>query len=328
MSEEKTTDPARQDEAAPVDDGDQAVADYDWLSPQRFTQSQLDELEVFTRLASRRLSQTLTSMFRSDVHVSAGKPCQFFGSRLAQASIAQPEYWASINAAGSEQRVGYVSFAADSAGRWIANLLGAMASDVSEGQGLSSLEQDLLYDITVGMAQTFSDVLERACGLRIEATGSETFGELDFQESEEIDAFCKLTFTSEGDKPLETSFVISVDFLGAVVGAASPAKPDPAGSQAIQRELAAHLQHVPVVGHARLGSGMLTVRDMMELAPGDVVLIDRRADEPIDFLIKDKHVLSGYPCIAGLKYGLQIVADEDEPTADTDSPAAQQLAAE
>jgi len=328
MSEDNTTTgPAELDESASPSDGDQAVVEYDWQSPQRFTQSQLEELEVFSRLACRRLSQTLTSMFRADVEVHPGPPSQYFGFRLVEESIERPEYWASIHVAGSNRRVGYVSFAKENAGRWIASLLGAMATDVSEGQALSSLEQDLLHDITTGMVQTFSDVLERACGLRIEAAGGEKSGELEFQESEEIDAFCKLTLASSGENNLATSLVVSSDFLGAVVGITSPARPDPAGSQATQRDLLLHLRHVPIVGQARLGEGAVTMRDMMAIESGDVILLDRRADEPISFLIRNRHIFSGYPCIAGPRYGLQIVADEDQPIPQTSS-AAKQIPAE
>jgi len=324
MSEENTTtDPAELDESAAPGNGDQAIVEYDWQSPQRFTQSQLEELEVFTSLACRRLSQTLTSMFRADVEVRPSPPSQYFGFRLVEESIERPEYWASIHVAGSDRRVGYMSFTKENAGQWIASLLGAMATDVSEGQALSSLEQDLLQDITPGMVQTFSDVLERVCGVRIETVGGERFGELEFQESEEIDAFCKLTLVSSGENNLTTSLVVSSDFLGAVVGVTSPARPDPAGSQAVQRALLVHLQHVSIVGQAHLGEGAVTMRDMMAIEPGDVILLDRRADEPIDFLIRNKHIFSGYPCIAGRRYGLQIVADEDQPIPQTSSAAEQ-----
>ncbi len=230
MSEDTaTTQAPPSDEAAPDQarqTGDQQAAAYDWQSPCRFTHHQIDEIGVFTKLVCRRISQSLTTMFHIDMQIQSDPLTQHFGFRLTEQSLEQPEYWASIKDAASDQRVGYISFAKENAGRWVAGLLGSLATNVSGGQTLSSLEQDLLYDITSNMAQTFSDAMERACGRRIEAIEDENFGELDFREPEVIDAFCKLTFTTAGEDVMATSFVISSDFLGRVVGINAPAKPD------------------------------------------------------------------------------------------------------
>lgn len=316
MSEDTDTTPdAPQDDAAPTGD-DQPMVDYDWQSPYRFTKSQLDEMDVFTKLVCRRMSQALTVMFRSDTLIETVEPSQYFGFRLVEESIEEPIYWSSIVMAGSEKRIGHVSFTKEKAGRWVSSLLGSMAM-AAPGQVLSSLEQDLLYDITTSMVQTFSDVMDRACGCRIESVGEQKFGELDFQDSEEVDAFCKLTLVSPGEDGLEVSFLISSDFLGSVVGIPAPAKPDPAGNQAVRQELLAHLNNVPIVGCVRIGNGIVTMRDVMNLEEGDILLLDRRATEPIDFVVQDKRIFSGFPCVAGDRYGLQIVPDADGPTLKT-----------
>ena len=66
----------------------------------------------------------------------------------------------------------------------------------------------------------------------------------------------------------------------------------------------------------------------MELGPGDVLLMDRRADEPIGFLIQDKQIFSGFPCVADGQYGLQIVAPYQVPAPNSKRTAAESISAE
>lgn len=43
----------------------------------------------------------------------------------------------------------------------------------------------------------------------------------------------------------------------------------------------------------RIGSASMTVRELLELASGAVVVLDRRVDDPVDVLIGDRMVARG-----------------------------------
>jgi flagellar motor switch protein FliN/FliY len=64
---------------------------------------------------------------------------------------------------------------------------------------------------------------------------------------------------------------------------------------------------VSVTMTARVGSIRKTISDVLDLAPGSIVDLEREAGEPIDLLIGDKLIARGEIVVVDDHYGVRIV---------------------
>jgi flagellar motor switch protein FliN/FliY len=63
---------------------------------------------------------------------------------------------------------------------------------------------------------------------------------------------------------------------------------------------------VPVSVTVQLGSCQLPMREVLQLAPGSVVQLEKFADAPVDVLVNDKLVARGEVVVVDNRFGLKI----------------------
>jgi flagellar motor switch protein FliN len=83
------------------------------------------------------------------------------------------------------------------------------------------------------------------------------------------------------------------------------------------------LQNIDVRLTVELGGTDMRLRDVCALAEGQVVMLDRLVDEPLDLLVNGKVIARGEVVAEGNRFGLRIiemVGDESEPEADRRAP--------
>lgn len=63
---------------------------------------------------------------------------------------------------------------------------------------------------------------------------------------------------------------------------------------------------VPVGVTVQLGATQLPMRDVLQLAPGSVVQLNKLADSPVDLLVNDKLVARGEVVVIENRFGIKI----------------------
>jgi flagellar motor switch protein FliN/FliY len=66
------------------------------------------------------------------------------------------------------------------------------------------------------------------------------------------------------------------------------------------------LLDVPLDVSVELGRTRMTIQDLLALAPGSVVELDKVAGEPLDILINDRLVARGEAVVVNDKFGVRI----------------------
>jgi flagellar motor switch protein FliN/FliY len=84
-------------------------------------------------------------------------------------------------------------------------------------------------------------------------------------------------------------------------------KKTPQTAEEIKGNLLGHLAGTPVAATARLGTATATMREIASLEPGDILLLDRTAGEPVELVITGNIVQYGLPVESGGCYALQIL---------------------
>jgi flagellar motor switch protein FliN/FliY len=73
----------------------------------------------------------------------------------------------------------------------------------------------------------------------------------------------------------------------------------------------AHLEiilDVPLTLSVEIGRARLTIRDLLQLSPGSVVKLDRRAGDPMDIMVNGCLIAKGEVVVAGETFGIRITA--------------------
>lgn len=68
------------------------------------------------------------------------------------------------------------------------------------------------------------------------------------------------------------------------------------------------LQNIPVTISVEVGRASLKIRDLVELAQGSVVQLDRAAGEPLDLLVNNTLVAKGEIVVVGDRYGIKLTS--------------------
>jgi len=66
------------------------------------------------------------------------------------------------------------------------------------------------------------------------------------------------------------------------------------------------LYSVPVELSVQLGSCMMPMKNVLELTPGTVVQLDKKADQPADLYVNDKLIAQGEIVVLDNTFGIKI----------------------
>jgi len=94
-----------------------------------------------------------------------------------------------------------------------------------------------------------------------------------------------------------------------------------AAAQDARVELQEHMTEVDVDVAVRIGGAALTVREVLDLEPGDVVLLDRDVGEPLDLIVEGRPKFEGQLLRSGRRLVFRLKTEPDELTATQDAQA-------
>ena len=93
--------------------------------------------------------------------------------------------------------------------------------------------------------------------------------------------------------------------LGPVVG---KMEQDSVGfsTEKVSKAILRHLNEMPVLITGQLSSTVLTFEEIMDLQVDDILLLDKRIDEPVELIVGDRTFYYGRPAKSAGKYAVKI----------------------
>lgn len=279
----------------PADDAEQIEAtEYNWHQPHCFSSDQLTELDAFLKETAATIAQKLAALCHSDFNVTIASTTQHFASELiSQAVESEQNNYNLAFGTDDDHQCGFISTPPETAITWVTQLLGDSESEKDSSRDLSQLEESLLLDITSAIVEALSDSYE---SYDFHPAESIVRGQLplELQGTEEL---CQITFNVEkadSENSSQAHLLILCDKLEPVVGKTAQAVAGCSAAE-IPKAILNHLQQVPVSVTAQLASTMLTFEEIMSLQPCDVLLLDKKIDEPIELIVQGRTLLRGWP---------------------------------
>jgi flagellar motor switch protein FliM len=202
---------------------------------------------------------------------------------------------------------GFVSIASPAALAWVTWLLGDSNSARDPSQALSSLEESLLSDLVTAVLETFLAPLRTSDNLRPAGPFGKGQPSLQFERSEEVARIVFAVKSAEPGEPAEIAFVLPCSRLAALAGKVATAAASPKVSpQELSRALLEHLQEVPVTLRATLASTTLTFQEVLDLGPGDILLLGKPVDGLAELTLNGRVAFRGRPARAQGRYAMVI----------------------
>jgi len=285
------------------------TVEYDWTCPHRFTAAERRRLDAFAQRTAERLGGALAALLCTEATFGAAEVAQRYASAIAGGET--PVYRVSLHDAAGEP-CGLVQLPVVQARGWVETLLGGSAGTDESERPLSSLESDLLLDLVSAIVQSLATASKESGGPDVHRGGA-VMAEAEPLPVEDGDEFCELAFKATGDDAQdEVTVFLRSKLLDALVGRANVAAEPLTPKQAWARILG-HFNSAPVQVTARLGAARISVRDLMSLEAGDVVVLETGVSEPITVEVGGQAALRGAPAACDGRYAVQVLDLRDHP---------------
>ena len=290
------------------------AAEYNWHQPHYFNSAQLNKLNNFTKEVAAAIAKKFGALCNGDFNVTIASTTQHFGGEfLDQTSQDQSQLTGNYYLAFGTDRnrpCGFISLPLKTAIIWTTQLLGDPQSQEDSDKDLSELEESLLLDITSAVVEAFSASLPGNDFQPAKAIGREQLP-LEVQSTEQ---FCKITFnvgTTDPENPdqstntAEACLLIPCSRLDTVTGKTAQTD-DKFSADDTSKTILEHLQQISVPITARVASTQFTFEEVMGLQVNDILLLDRKVDEPVELIVEGRTILRGQLAKSAGKYAVAI----------------------
>jgi len=304
---------------------------YDWHQPHFFSTQQRKDLAGFCERSAAVIAQKFGALCRQNFEVTISSLSEHFaGQFLGQESSGAGQtqnptnYYLPFGLAQSregkptaEESCGFVSIPPQTALIWTTQLLGDTDSKENAVGPLSELEMSLLFDICSLIVQALTETSGGKVGFRVAADNMCNRLPLALKGEEE---FCKISIQVKmppvsakpgatgvaggGSAGSECHILVLCEKLVPVLGDTQASTKFSAKdiTQAIQ----SHIETIPVPITAQLASVPVTVEQLMNLAVGDILVLDKKIDDPGGIIVAGKMVCRGRLAKSAGKYAMVV----------------------
>jgi flagellar motor switch protein FliM len=278
--------------------------EYNWNQPRFFDRKQLNRLDGFAKRVAKTINSKFVDFFHGDFEVNVSSITQHFAAEIIGQVIESGynDYYLDFGC-NHEYSCGLISLPAKTALIWATQLLGGSDSEVEgSDRDLTHLEESLVCDLLAALMKAFT---QDSLDFRPEKNVITRLFQLELDGSEEM---CKITFDikkADRDKADEVYILILSHKLLPVVGRAEKTVTD-FPPEDVSKAILARMQQMPVFITAQLASLVLTLREIMILEVGDILLLDKKVNEPVELVINGRTSLLGRPAKSAGKFAVVV----------------------
>jgi len=279
----------------PDDSSKIEAAEYDWHQPHFFNGQQIKKIAGLTARAATLIAGKFGILCQRSFEVTVTSTSEHFaGQFISQDPDGKTQgpgnYYLPFSISG-EAPCGFISIPPQTAVIWTTQLFGDTESKENATRALSSLETSFLFDMASLLVAALSGAGEKT-DLRPAADAMTDRLPLQLKGAEE---FLKITFKIKKDGseiPSEAHILVLCEKIAPAIGETAQTA-DKSSAKDITQAIQNHVEMIPVPVTAQLACVPVTVEQMLNLAAGDILLLDKKVDEPAQLLVAGKTLCSG-----------------------------------
>lgn len=286
-----------------------AATDCDWTAPHHFGPDAIILLDGLARRVGLALAKCLEESAHKDAEVIYDRLCEHYAARLSeQISVSDGPYTANLMNE-SQHRIGCVVTPFETAVFLVAQTLHDPEAAVGQDGLFSALEESILADLLGVLEETLTRVLNEYAQLKVQPGQAPARGEWQI-DARQMDDLCELRYRiRHGGQEYPFSVVLESRLLDPFAG--QPAYFKTMAPEKTQVSLLEQVRRASVLVSAVVCETTLDLGAMMELEPGDILLLGKKVHEPMDVLVNGQSCFRAYPAARNGKLALVITEAEE-----------------
>lgn len=276
----------------PADAGGEDVASYDLDTPSRIPKSALEAVILRYEQAARMMQSDLSTLLNNEVKVALGSFEQMRFGALRDA-LPEPALCFVVELAPLREP-GFLTIDYSLAYAAIDRLLGGAGAGEGEARELTSTELAVLDDFIRPVLNAHAFAWQPYTTLRPRISRAAFIARyVRDLRSEDIVMLSRYRFGGDETGP-EIGFAVPLSGLEPHLQH-EPRPVVPAVNRAAaERDLVQNLSGVAVRMNVRVGTTRVNLRDVLNLRPGDVVVLDRQINEPCELMVEGQPKFAGF----------------------------------
>ncbi|MBI5723553.1 MAG: FliM/FliN family flagellar motor switch protein [Planctomycetes bacterium] len=275
--------------------------DYNWQSPHGFRIEQCRQAAEVAQRLCEAVGESMGRLLGVEMRLESKAFDQHYSVNLKAGKPPMAGYSLML-AAEDGREVGYIILSPARALGWVSKRLGSFAGDVTAVRRLSTLETNLLLDIFT----TIRDSMAAAApGLAAVKCSQEIIEGMPRLAGPGYEEFCRFTFAvpkEEGEPAvrvvLQSNLVESAFDIAGQKDGRTPAD--------VRKCIMAHLGRVPIELQAVVGQALVSMEDIIQLVPGDIVPLDTRITDSIRLALRSHCIMRGWMSVSKDNYAVQV----------------------
>ncbi len=280
------------------------VIEYNWRDPHYFDEDQRNRLAALMSQVAALLSETFVHFYGTESNVTPASITQHFAGDLPN-QIDMDRSFSLTFGSDTKHPCGFLTVDTKTALNWVTLLLGDSETENDPDRRLSSLEESLLSDVVVAVTEAFLSSLRPQLEFTHDANVVEGQPCVSYEPA---DAICVVVFevkNADASEPSKVRFVFPCVTFAALVGKPLPTVAKPA-QQEIERIMMEHLEKISVTVTAKLSSTRLSFEEVFDLGQGDIVLLEKHINEPVELIVDNQTIFQGQPAQSEGRYAVLI----------------------
>ena len=277
--------------------------EYNWNQPHCFNRKQLIRLDNFTEKVTVAMAEKFTDFYHSDFNITITSNTQHFAQSLFNPNEKKDDYYVGFGDREGHP-VGLIGIPTTTAAIWATQLLGGSLSEANTEKELSQLEESLLLDVCSALVKAISNSHSE---YNLRPTGNIIKGALPFA-LQDGDIFCRISFNVkrvDSEISSEAYLLMLCSQLESIVQQNNEAAIEPTADE-ISKVISNYVKQMPVTITAQFDSVTLPFKEIMNLSIGNILLLDKKAGDPVELILDGKTFSRGQPAKSTGKYAAVI----------------------
>jgi flagellar motor switch/type III secretory pathway protein FliN len=278
---------------------------FDWTSPHHFGPQEWQMMNSLGKKIAIYIENALGPICLEEPKVTVKKVAQDFANTLVEKTQqGKPQYFLPFSGQ-SKRPEGFLAIPSESAGVLIAQLLRDPETTIGQDGEFSKLEESILQDAAVVITESILAALQEHGLTALKESERIVRGDWPLEASH-LEDICGFVFTiAFSRQTIEISAMALGDVLDGALGMAPRVQKVFAPAE-LSRRIARQLHNAPVEITARLCESSIAMEDLMMLEPGDVLVLGRKTDEPIETLLNGCSCFYAWPVACEGKLSLMV----------------------
>jgi flagellar motor switch protein FliM len=281
------------------------AADYKWNQPHYFNNEQIRKLDSLTKKMATAVSEKFTALCHDGYNVTNTSTTQHFAAEFIDSTLknGQGNYYLAFGT-DQDHLCGFIDIPPQTAVIWVTQLLGDAEPAEGADRALSQLEESLLLDIASAIVEALS---ESYVSYDFHPAKSIAKDLLSF-ELKGTEALCKITLRiqkANSETGPEVHLLIPCSKLEPIVGKTTKVDNESTSKDA-SKVILDHLQKMSVSVTAQLASIELTFEEIMGLQVDDILLLDKKIEEPAELIVEGQPLFRGQLAKSAGKYAVVV----------------------